>query len=68
MELFTFNERVAFRQLAKDDAMAEDWLDLLKASTEVRADDPRTVAGMNYMVLKGLLTQDRVNEILGAAP
>lgn len=63
MEEFTYEERVALRGLAKSDPMAEDWLDLLKASTAVRMDDPRTTAGLNYMVLKGVLTQSRVDEI-----
>jgi hypothetical protein len=64
MELFTFEERQALRTLAKSDPMAEDWLDLLKASTLVRIDDHRTRAGLDYMVLKGVLSRTRADEIL----
>lgn len=64
MELLTYDERTAARTLAKIDLMAEDWLDLLKASTEVRMDDPRTVAGLKYLVLRGVLTQDRVDALI----
>lgn len=63
-EKFTFEERVALRELAKADPQAEDWLDLLNASTSVRSDDLRTTTGLNYVVLKGVLTGQRVLEIL----
>lgn len=66
MERFTYEERVALRALAKNDPMAEDWLDLLRASQEVRLDDPRTMAGLNFMVLRGVLTYQRVAEITSA--
>jgi hypothetical protein len=64
MEKFTTEERIALRTFAKSDVLAEDWLDLLKAANEVRMDDPRTRAGLDYMVLKGVLSQARVDEIL----
>jgi hypothetical protein len=66
MELFTPEERATLRQFARNDAMAEDWLDLLKASMAVRVNDPRTIAGLNYMVLKGILSQGRVDEVLSS--
>jgi hypothetical protein len=64
LELFTPEERKALRTLAKTDDMIEDWLDLLRASTSVVSDDPRTVAGMAYLVAAGVLTQARVDEAL----
>lgn len=64
LEEFTYEERVALRQFARSDLQAEDWLDLLRASTEVRADDMRTVGGLAYMVEKGVITQARVDAIL----
>jgi hypothetical protein len=66
MELFTLEERIALREFSKADALAEDWLDLLKASQEVRLDDPRTLDGLNYMVLKGVLSQARADEVLAS--
>jgi hypothetical protein len=35
------------------------------AAQEIVSDDPRTVAGMNYLVSVGILTQARRDEILG---
>jgi hypothetical protein len=64
MEEFTTEERIALRTFAKSDVLAEDWLDLLKAANEVRMDDPRTRAGLDYMVSKGVLSQARIEEIL----
>jgi hypothetical protein len=66
MELFTLEERIAIREFSKADALAEDWLDLLKASQEVRLDDPRPLNGLNYMVLKGVLSQARAEEVLAS--
>lgn len=63
-ELFTPDERKKLRQLAKTDDLAEDWLDLLNAAQLVRLDDERTTNGLKYMVLKGVLSQTRVNEII----
>lgn len=64
MEEFTFEERTALRALAKGDPLAEDWLYLLQAAGEVRAEDSRTVSGLRYMAYKGVLTDARVNAIL----
>jgi len=63
-EKFTLEERKALRRFAKQDELAEDWLDLLNASTEVKPTDPRTIGGLQYMVLKGILTQQRMDAIL----
>lgn len=63
-EEFTQEERIAMRQLAKKDVLAEDFLDMLNGATFVTAADPRVQQGLGYMVLKGALTQARVDEIL----
>lgn len=64
MEEWTTEERIAFREFARTDPLAEDWLGLLMASTEVRADDPRTIAGIAYMVNKNVIPQSRADEVL----
>jgi len=63
-EEFSQQERIAMRQYAKKDPIAEDWLDMLNGYTYIAADDQRLLQGLGYMVVQGLLTQDRVNQIL----
>jgi hypothetical protein len=43
---------------------AETDSQLAQAAQEVVSDDPMTVAGMNYLVSSGLLTEARRDEIL----
>lgn len=68
LERFTQAERIAIRAAAAgastEALQLADWLDLLRASTEVVADDPRTVAGMAALVAAGLLSEARRAEIL----
>lgn len=63
MELWEPEERKAFRRLGKANEDVEDWLDLLRASTLVKASDPRTIAGINAMVVLGAITQERADEV-----
>jgi hypothetical protein len=63
-ELFAIEERIAMRQFAKTDPIAEDWLDLINAASIVEANDPRLKAGLDYMLAKGVLSTERVNAIL----
>lgn len=62
---FTANERAAFRAAALTDPNVADFQQLAQAAQEVINDDPMTIAGMNYLVSVGLLTEARKNEILG---
>lgn len=62
---FTAAERAAFRAAALTDANVADFQQLAQAAQEVVNDDPMTVAGMNYLVSVGLLTEQRKQEILG---
>lgn len=57
MERLPKEERIAIRQAAQTDANLADWLDLLRAAQEVDLDDPRTVEGVEAMVIAGLLTR-----------
>ena len=62
---FTPEERAAFRAAALTDSSVADFQQLAQAAQEVISNDPMTIAGMNYLVSVGLLTEARKNEILG---
>jgi len=62
---FTAEERAAFRAAALTDSMVADFQQLAQAAQEVINTDPMTIAGMNYLVSVGLITEQRKNEILG---
>ena len=64
---FTTQERAAYRNAAKTDDNVADFMGLAQAAQEILNDDPMAVAGMNYLVSVGLLTEQRKNEILGLA-
>jgi hypothetical protein len=65
---FTPQERAAFRAAANTDPLVADFQQLASAAQEVIGDDPMTIAGMNYLVSVGLLSQERSDEILGIPP
>ena len=60
----TSAERSDIRERAKTDSNVADFLMLATAAQEVVSDDPMTIAGMNYMVMIGVFTEQRKNEIL----
>ena len=64
---FTYSERAAYRQLAKTDDMVADFMSLAQAAQEIISDDPTTIAGMNYLVSVGIISESRKNEILDNA-
>jgi hypothetical protein len=61
---FTRQERTAVRAAGLNDPMVEDFLFLATAAHEISADDPNTVAGMEYLVSSGIITETRKQEIL----
>jgi hypothetical protein len=61
---FTAEERAAFRTAALTDANVADFQQLAQSAQEIRTDDPTTIAGMDYLVSQGLLTQARRDEIM----
>jgi hypothetical protein len=61
---FTPQERANFRAAAITDPIVADFQQLATAAQQIISDDPNTVAGMNYLVLVGLLTEERKNQIL----
>lgn len=62
---FTPEERAAFRSAALTDTAVADFQQLAGAAQEIATDNPMTVAGMDYLVSVGLLTEQRKQEILG---
>lgn len=62
---FTEAERAAFRDEAATDPKVADFMLLCGAASEIESTHPMTVAGMDYLVSAGLLTQARADEVLG---
>lgn len=62
---FTEQELETIRQGTSADPILWRFLTFATAAQEVFSDDPMTIAGMNYLVFVGLLTEERKNEILG---
>ena len=61
---FTPQEYVGIVGATKTDVEVQAWYDLFQAATIVDLQDPRTIAGINSLVGKNLLTQARADEIL----
>lgn len=64
LKRFTWQERAAIRIASANDDAVADFLQLCTAAQIVIADDPTTVAGMDYLVSLNLLTPARRAEIL----
>lgn len=62
----TEQERAAIRAAAAANPASPtaDFLQLAQAAQEINTLDPTTIAGMNYLVFVGLLTQQRRDEIM----
>ena len=60
----TASERADIRQRALTDPNVADFLMLAQAAQEIISDDPATLMGMGYMVMIGVFTEARKNEIL----
>lgn len=61
---FTAEERAAIRSAALQDPVVGDFQMLALAAQGIYNDDNMTIAGMDYLVSIGLLTQARRDEIL----
>jgi hypothetical protein len=66
MKAFTLAEEASIRAAAKTDPTLEVFLARLAAAPYVRSDDSLTIQGMEYLVMQGLITEARKDEILGA--
>lgn len=62
---FTPQERAAYRAAAFLDPQIADFMALAQAAQEIITTDPMTIAGMNYLVTVGILSETRKNQILG---
>lgn len=62
---FTAAERAALRAAANSNTTVADFLELAVAANEIINTDPVTIAGMDYLVAQGLMTEARKLEILG---
>lgn len=61
---FTPEEYVGIVGATKTDVEVQAWYDLFQAATKVDLQDPRTIAGINSLATKNLITQERANKIL----
>lgn len=59
-------ERSAIRAQARVDDQVADWWESLLVAREVDPADPLTLQGVALIVSKGLMTQQRAQQILGA--
>lgn len=64
---FTDSELMDIRSKSVSDPIMWKFLTFATAAQEVISNDPVTVAGMDYLVLTGVLSQTRRNEILEGA-
>jgi hypothetical protein len=64
MDRFTEAEQVAIVQASMVDAPLKLWYDRMLAAEFINLDDPRTIEGVEALY-PGLLTQARVNTVLG---
>jgi hypothetical protein len=64
MRRFTVEERIAIREQRAVDPVLDDFFDLLVVAGSVRVDDPDMMAGVGYLVLKGLVSIDRTAQLL----
>ena len=61
---FTSLEKVELYTQAKDDPLLAIFIDELNSAKFVSVTDPDTIEGMEYLVTKGVLTEERKNQIL----
>ena len=59
-------EYIGILSAAKTDVEVQAWVETFNMVTQINLDDPRTISGLDMMVAKGLLTEERKTEILTA--
>ncbi len=62
----TDSEYVGILSAAKTDVEVAAWIETFNMVSQVNLDDPRTASGLDMMVSKSLLTEERKTEILTA--
>lgn len=66
LQLFTQAERKAIRNAGKTDDDVSDWYALASVPLPIRLKHPTTMAGLNFLISKGLLTIARRDVILNS--
>lgn len=66
LDLFTESEQLAVAQAAMVNSQVKLWYDRMLAATYITIDDPRTVAGIQALVIAGLITQSRADAVVAA--
>lgn len=59
-------EYAAILEAADTDYAVKAWVETFNMVSQVNLSDERTIAGLNVLSSKGLLTQERATEILSA--
>lgn len=63
-DLFTINEQLSIREAQLVDMEVGLVYDMMLSAQNIDISDPRTIQGMDLLVAKGLITNQRRNEIL----
>ena len=63
-DLFTINEQLSIRESQLVDMEVGLAYDMMLSAQSIDISDPRTIQGMDLLVTKGLITNERRNEIL----
>ena len=63
-DLFTINEQLSIRESQLVDMEAGLVYDMMLSAQNIDISDPRTIQGMDLLATKGLITNERRNEIL----
>lgn len=66
-ELFTLEEKIALYQVSETDIILKIFREDLMTTDLVNLEYKSTLQGMQYLVQKGILTQERYDEIMGVA-
>lgn len=66
LALFTHEEKLAVKAATRTSDEIGLWYDEMLAAEYITGEDPATVAGLDALVMHGLLTQARRDEILAA--
>jgi len=59
-------EYVGILSAAKTDVEVAAWIETFNMTSQINLDDPRTASGLDMMVAKNLLTEERKTKILTA--
>jgi hypothetical protein len=61
---FTAQERIVIKEVAKTNAALSDFMDMLNSASFVDPDELEVYGGLYYLALLGLITQNRIPEII----